>query len=422
MATLEELEAQIEKRVCIRCGEKPRIIWGGSFGIQDRLLRCACWQFNDDGTLKKIVEPVLGERETQKKFISRRLGRMVEQSLAKRPERMPLSIGEIKDYISPLASEQEAYVFLRFCQAQGLNPFVQEAFLVKYDKAKPAAFVVGINAYLKRAAADENYRGYDAGVIVVNKEDQVIKRDGEFLHPGDKLVGAWSITDMANRNKPLEVTVNFNEYDKGRATWKEMPATMIVKVAVVQGLRRAIPAVQEMHGATQGIEIRVDEMPEAEADTTPPVEAPVQNGNGGVTDETHPWLVSCPEHADLGDKAKWFQTKNMRSPAHKDANDKFCNQNTIIGRRAGASLGESAEVLEWDKNKLKEWLKSEYGGTWSTLSSTDHISAMEAAGALAQKKLAESAEEGIEAQDADREQAMADADQVGKDLFGQEGD
>src|SRR3990167_7700740 len=41
---------------------------------------------------------------------------MVNTAMARTPERMPMSVAEIKQYISPLASQTEAYIFLRFCQ------------------------------------------------------------------------------------------------------------------------------------------------------------------------------------------------------------------------------------------------------------------------------------------------------------------
>ena len=37
-----------------------------------------------------------------------------------------LTMDIIKQYICPLATEQECYMFLQLCKAQGLNPFLRE--------------------------------------------------------------------------------------------------------------------------------------------------------------------------------------------------------------------------------------------------------------------------------------------------------
>lgn len=43
-----------------------------------------------------------------------------------------LSVSTIKKYINDKATDEEAYVFLQLCKARGLNPFLKEAYLIKF--------------------------------------------------------------------------------------------------------------------------------------------------------------------------------------------------------------------------------------------------------------------------------------------------
>ncbi len=54
-----------------------------------------------------------------------------------------LTTKKIIQYICPNATEKEAYVFLRLCQAQGLNPFLREAYLIKYKPDANPTMMVG---------------------------------------------------------------------------------------------------------------------------------------------------------------------------------------------------------------------------------------------------------------------------------------
>ena len=45
-----------------------------------------------------------------------------------------------------------------------------------------------------------------------------------------------------NLDVPFEKTVSLKEYNTGRSVWRDKPATMIEKVAIVQGLRESFPS------------------------------------------------------------------------------------------------------------------------------------------------------------------------------------
>lgn len=68
-------------------------------------------------------------------------------------------------------TDQEVTMFLNLCRFQHLNPFLREAYLVKYGQ-QPATIVTGKDAFTKRARRNKSYKGNQAGVIVI-KNDMV---------------------------------------------------------------------------------------------------------------------------------------------------------------------------------------------------------------------------------------------------------
>ena len=172
-----------------------------------------------------------------------------------------LSVSTIKKYINDKATDEEAYVFLQLCKARGLNPFLKEAYLIKYDHVSPATMVVGKDAFMKRAESHIEYDGFEAGIIVEtdNTEGYVIVDDnrvGTFLRDGETLLGGWAKVYRKDHTRPVEITVSMKEFNTGKSSWKKMPATMIRKVALVQALREAFPS--ELSGMYDQSEMGVE--------------------------------------------------------------------------------------------------------------------------------------------------------------------
>lgn len=136
-------------------------------------------------------------------------------------------------------SETEAVNFLQLCKHQGLNPFLNEAYLIKFG-SQPAQQVVGKEAYMKRAGRNENFDGYEAGVVVF-RNNEIIKKAGQAVYPNEELFGGWAKVYRKDITRPYEVEVSLQEFSKGQSTWKQQPANMIRKVALVNALREAFP-------------------------------------------------------------------------------------------------------------------------------------------------------------------------------------
>ena len=152
-----------------------------------------------------------------------------------------LSISEIKKNICPKATDQEAGNFLRLCQYMGLNPFVNDAYLIKYGDG-PASMVVGKDAFTKRADAHPQFAGIESGVVIQRGDAEPVHRKGTLVLAGEVIVGGWAKVSRNDRKLDVETSVSFNEFSTGRSMWNKMPGTMIEKVAIVKSLRTAFPA------------------------------------------------------------------------------------------------------------------------------------------------------------------------------------
>lgn len=135
---------------------------------------------------------------------------------------------------------QEVKTFMRLCQAQRLNPFTRDAYIVKYGNA-PATIITGKEAFTKRAFRHPKFRGMEAGITLVGTDGKLHRRDGSMLLNGETLTGGWCRVYVEGYEKPMFDEVTFGEYSTGKGNWAKIPATMIRKVAITHALREAFP-------------------------------------------------------------------------------------------------------------------------------------------------------------------------------------
>ena len=141
-------------------------------------------------------------------------------------------------------TDQELVQFISVCKFNKLNPFLNEAYLIKFKSARGdgnAQMIVSKEALFKRAEACEQYDGIEAGIIVL-RGDEVVELEGCFRQAKDVLLGGWAKVYRKDRRVPTVSKVNLSEYDKGNSIWNEKKATMISKIAKVQALREAFPS------------------------------------------------------------------------------------------------------------------------------------------------------------------------------------
>lgn len=147
---------------------------------------------------------------------------------------------------NPRITDKEIKLFIELARAQRLNPFIKEIFITKYGDY-PATFIVGKDVFTKRAQANPNFKGMQAGVIV-QRQNGVENREGSATFGDEMLLGGWCKVYVQGYDVPIYDSVSFNEYAARKADgslnsmWASKPATMIRKVAIVHALREAFPS------------------------------------------------------------------------------------------------------------------------------------------------------------------------------------
>lgn len=159
-----------------------------------------------------------------------------------------VSFADIRNFIEPKATDAECKIFLETCKQYHLNPFTKEAYLIHYDNKNESAastIVLGKNCYLQMAERNPNFDGFEAGVIVLTADGQLLNREGSIVYDGDggeTLLGGWAKVYRKDRTRASYEEVKLSEYDTGKSLWNGKKATMIRKVALVHALREAFPS------------------------------------------------------------------------------------------------------------------------------------------------------------------------------------
>lgn len=147
-------------------------------------------------------------------------------------QEIELSHDLIRKYLvngdAKFVTDQEIQMFQQLCKFQSLNPWIREAYLIKYGERQPATIVTGKETFLKRAQRNPKYKGHKVGLLDEGKV-------------------AWAEVYVDGYVVPIKCEVDFEEYVGRKADgtitkmWKEKPHTMLKKVALVQALREAFP-------------------------------------------------------------------------------------------------------------------------------------------------------------------------------------
>lgn len=157
-------------------------------------------------------------------------------------------------------TNQEFKLFTELCKVRKLNPFLREAYLIKYKAGIPAQLVVGKDAILKRAVLNPNYDGIESGIIVQKEDGTVEERQGTFRLGNEQLVGGWARVYRKDWSHHTYSSVSFNEVAQKtgqgqlNSNWNSKGATMVEKVAKVRALRETF--VEDLGGMYEAEEIQ----------------------------------------------------------------------------------------------------------------------------------------------------------------------
>ena len=201
-------------------------------------------------------------------------------------------------------SDQEVTMFINLCKYQKLNPFLKEAYLIKFGSA-PATMVTGKEVFTKRASKIKECAGWESGVTLINKNGDLERRSGTLVLPNEQLVGGWCKVHRHDWKVPIETEVSMSEFDKKQSSWKTMPATMIRKVAIVSGLRDAFP--EDFQGMYDSAEMPVDD---TKLDPIPAVETTIPDEKGiSPAQLRNMWTLATSAKLDADAVHAWIKTK-----------------------------------------------------------------------------------------------------------------
>ncbi len=188
--------------------------------------------------------------------------------------------------------DSEITLFMAMCKFNQLNPFLREAWLIKYGDT--TQMVVSKEAFVKRAEDSPDLLDWQAGIIVWDKEEKRFYDTSGLIPPSTELIGAWCKVSRKTRPE-FRLEVNLDEYlGSNQQMWgiKGKRATMIRKVAIAQALREAFPSRTKRMYIPDEMGLDPDKLPEGAIDVeqakTETYTSPVQANSIGEAATTDP--------------------------------------------------------------------------------------------------------------------------------------
>lgn len=259
---------------------------------------------------------------------------------------------DVRNVLCPNATDTEIALFLELCASQHLNPFIRDAYLVKYKQDQPAQMVTGKAVFLKRAQANPRFKGFKAGVVYMDGQGRVNKREGGAVYEiaGERLIGGWCEV-LLEKMQPVYNEVSLAEYSTGRSMWKDAqnggkPATMIRKVALCQSLREAMPTdFQGMYSEEEAAADVIDVEPKPA--NVEPVEI--------IAEPVEPELYASEEQLEHINKLV-FDIAGYRNVSQSDVMEQLLNCRAMVS--AGVKRGEELTVSQAETaiKQLSIWL------------------------------------------------------------------
>lgn len=144
----------------------------------------------------------------------------------------------LRNFVDPKhqASPQELQTLLAIVKNRNLNPFTKEVYFIKYGN-NPAQIVVSKDAFMKRAEQNQNYDGFESGIIYEDASGDLKNKKGVILPKNCTLIGGWCEVYRKDRTRPVYREVELSAYNTGKNWWQKAPGQMIEKVAIVAAVR-----------------------------------------------------------------------------------------------------------------------------------------------------------------------------------------
>ena len=157
----------------------------------------------------------------------------------------PKMVDTIRNTVAKGATDEELYMFLQIANMYGLNPFTNEIYYAKTKKGQDM-LMTSRDGYLKIAQAKPNFKKIQSAPVFENDDFHITLENGDIkdvFHSFTQkdrgaLKGAYAVLQSKDGSEDLTYYANFREYNKGTATWKSYPTSMICKCAETFVLKR----------------------------------------------------------------------------------------------------------------------------------------------------------------------------------------
>lgn len=270
-------------------------------------------------------------------------------------DQIQISQQDVYQFICDKATPQEVVFFMELCRSQRLNPFKREAFLVKYGNG-PASMITAEVVFERRANAHPSYRGMEHGVVYLDRNGEVRKREGTATYKaaGEVLIGGWARVHRSDRADSY-AEVSLEEYNKNQSVWKTMPGTMIDKCARAVALRLAFPSdfqgmyiSEEMGAAPNVTEVHAEVIPDARETAQEPISDPVTPSKESQDE----FNAIVAELASLRDKDAGevalavLKSKALADAGYQMGNDMTKAQMDVAIKLAKSWLAKAVEAAE----------------------------------------------------------------------------
>ena len=189
-------------------------------------------------------------------------------------------------------SNSEFTMFFQLCKVHKVNPFLKEAYIVKYGTS-PATIILDYKVLQQCAEEHPAFVGMETGVLVVDKDGNEKERKGSYLLPNEILIAGWCEVRRNDRTCPTKVYAMFDEFKQYKdkktgelnSNWGGKPVFMITKVAKAQALREAFPNMFGSNVYTQEEESYIKQKHENEDFINVNVEEVTERVNNNVASE-----------------------------------------------------------------------------------------------------------------------------------------
>lgn len=165
-------------------------------------------------------------------------------------DKIKLSISIVKNLLclptksGKVCSDNDAMKYIMFCQAQKLNPFEQDSYLVGYDSEDGIAkfnMIAAEKSMLKRAELHPEFDGLQSGLTIEKEDGTFIDLEGELVPKGGAVVAGWCKVFFKQRKIPCYDRLPMDKMRRGKRGpfWDHNPEHQLVKCARAAVLRRA---------------------------------------------------------------------------------------------------------------------------------------------------------------------------------------